>query len=552
MHGLRVAMFAAIVLLIRQQHSDLMSRSAAARARSSPPSLATVRRIFPSAERLASQGDQWKVLASNGKPLGVVLQTSPASDSIVGFSGSTNVLLGLAPDGTLVGATILSSGDTAEHVRQIARSRAFWAQFRGLRSDAYARVAEFDGVSGATLTSMAILEGIYRRLGGRPVSLRFPAPPSIDLVRQHWPDANRIVAPDHPHGLWRAVGTDDRMVGWILRTSPAADRIVGYQGPTDTLVFLNDGLVVEGIAVDRSYDNLPYVDYVREDRFFNRLLDRRSLDQLAQMDVESAGIEGVSGATMTSVAVAQGVFSAARRSVAASQARPPAVRFFSLSVRDVGTVLVVLSGILIAFTRLRGQRWIRFAYQAVVIGYLGLTNGDLLSLAQMAGWSRNGIPWRSATGLVILSAAALSVPMFTGRNFYCNHMCPHGALQQWIRPRRRRWHVPGRLHNLLRCVPAVLLLVAVVATVAPLPLNLVHIEPFHAWVFRIAGWGTIVVAIAGLAASLFVPMAYCRYGCPTGAILGYMRFTSHSDRWGPRDWFVLGLVGLALTITWVR
>ena len=56
-----------------------------------------------------------------------------------------------------------------------------------------------------------------------------------------------------------------------------------------------------------------------------------------------------------------------------------------------------------------------------------------------------------------------------------------------------------------------------------LPVSLVDIEPFDAWVFRVAGWATITVAIVGLVASLFVPMAYCRYGCPTGALLKFLQ-----------------------------
>ena len=83
---------------------------------------------------------------------------------------------------------------------------------------------------------------------------------------------------------------------------------------------------------------------------------------------------------------------------------------------------------------------------------------------------------------------------------------------------------------------------------AALPFSLVDIEPFDAWVFYVAGWATITIAVIGLVASLFVPMAYCRYGCPTGAVLGYLRFHSRSDRWTRRDWVALGLVLFAAVL----
>ena len=59
---------------------------------------------------------------------------------------------------------------------------------------------------------------------------------------------------------------------------------------------------------------------------------------------------------------------------------------------------------------------------------------------------------------------------------------------------------------------------------------------------------TITIAIVGLIASLLVPMAYCRYGCPTGAMLEFLRMNAKSDRWTRRDWVALGLAGLALAL----
>jgi polyferredoxin len=77
---------------------------------------------------------------------------------------------------------------------------------------------------------------------------------------------------------------------------------------------------------------------------------------------------------------------------------------------------------------------------------------------------------------------------------------------------------------------------------------LVDIEPFDAYLFPVAGWATITIALVGLAASLFVPMAYCRYGCPTGALLQFLRFNAASDRWSSRDWVAATYTGLAAVL----
>ena len=83
-----------------------------------------------------------------------------------------------------------------------------------------------------------------------------------------------------------------------------------------------------------------------------------------------------------------------------------------------------------------------------------------------------------------------------------------------------------------------------------LPVDLAGIEPFDAYAFRAAGAATLAVAGAGLAASLFVPMAYCRYGCPTGAALGYLRRHARSGRLTLRDLFAAALAATAAAVAW--
>ena len=83
------------------------------------------------------------------------------------------------------------------------------------------------------------------------------------------------------------------------------------------------------------------------------------------------------------------------------------------------------------------------------------------------------------------------------------------------------------------------------------PVSLVAIEPFDAWHGWIAGAATISIFVAGLLAALVEPMAYCRLGCPTGAVLDYLRFHGSSDRWTRRDTAALGLLVLAIGLFFV-
>jgi polyferredoxin len=176
-------------------------------------------------------------------------------------------------------------------------------------------------------------------------------------------------------------------------------------------------------------------------------------------------------------------------------------------------------------------------------------NGDLLSQALFVGWAQSGVSWRLAPGLAALTAIAFIVPPISKKQVYCHHICPFGAAQKLVRiGATSRLRLPPRFVRALKLIPGLLLLLVVVAAMRYWPVNLAGIEPFDAFVFWIAGAASICVAVVGLVVSRFVPMAYCRFGCPTGALLNYARYHSRSDRLTIRDAFALTLLMAAVAI----
>ncbi|MCA9263993.1 MAG: FMN-binding protein [Planctomycetales bacterium] len=551
-HSIRWIVFALILGLIHWQADRLKERAASDLGR---VSLSDAQFVFPSARAIESRSDadgRQSVLDGAGQSLGSVLQTSPDADHILGFSGPTNLLIAFDPHGHIIQIHVLASGDTRDHVRRVVESPEYWRSFVGTTADAVRSAQPVDAVAGATLTSLAIQAAIQHRLGNESNSLRFSEPLRLSDVGALFPHAIGILQDAREPSLWYVEGEADNRLGSVLRTSPAADNVVGYQGPTDTLVAFDPTGHVIGIVVGHSYDNEPYVTYVREDRFFRDMFKNKTVDQIAAGDSRSLEVEGVSGATMTSQAIAEGIRLAAakhRDHIASRRVGgTPLLRW-----RDLGTIGVVIAGLAVGLTRLRGNRWLRGVFQVALIGYLGLTNGDLISQALLEGWAKHGIPWSSAVGLVVLSAAAFMVPLVSKRNVYCSHLCPHGAVQQLVR-RRLPWqlHLRPKYARWLRVIPGVLLAWCVVVAMTAVPFSLVDIEPFDAWVFRVAGPATLGIAAIGLIASLFVPMGYCRYGCPTGSLLDYLRMHRASDRWRLRDWTAIGLLALAGMLFWIR
>lgn len=550
-HVLRVGLFAIIILVIHQIHQQRLQESA--RRPVTDIQIADVASLFPSATSMdygsGSSKVEYQVFDRINICLGTVQQTAPSSDTIVGFSGSTNTLIGLDLEDRIVGIKVLSSEDTPEHINQVLSDEAFLNAIRGLRRRNVESIAAVDAVSGATLSSRAIQEGIIGRLTGQQQSLRFPDSIEVNDVRLMFPSAVSVVRDDAIPSVWNAKDNEGLAVGSILRSSPSADQVIGYQGPSETLIFFDDGAMILGVAIRNSFDNEPYVSYVREDKHFLDCFNGQTLAEMADADLEQMGVEGVSGATMTSMAISEGMVASAkdyRQSILSAESKAKFV-WNDWTARDYGTGAVICAGLAIGLTWLRGIKRLRVAFQVILIVYLGLINGDLLSQAMIAGWAKTGVPWSRAGGLALLTLAAFLVPILSGRNVYCTHLCPHGAAQMLIR-NRLDWHlrIPTSVSRWLKAIPALLLGWCLIVTAGDLPFSLVNVEPFDAWVFRIAGWATISIAIVGLVASLFSPIVYCRYACPTGTLLNFLRYNGSSDQWSRRDWLATATTTLAI------
>ena len=541
-------MLALIAWLVHWQIGWLESR------RPSPFSLETARRHFPGATAIRLTDPVRglnTVFNAAREQLGTLLATSPETDDIVGYSGPNNLLVALNPDGAVKAVELLRSGDTPEHVEKVLRDPDFLHSFIGWRpsEDAPPKV---EGVAGATLTSFAMAESLQRRLAGAASSLRFPEPVTVAEVAVLITNTVRIEADGR---RLRALDLQGRPIGYAVRTSPEADNVAGYRGPTELLVALSpDGRTVTALKIRRSYDTASYIDRILEDESYLNSFVGRTVDALATLDFRAEKIEGVSGATETSFAIAEGLKRRFQNNDTTS-AKPAAAE---MRRRDWALMGVIAGSLIMAFTSLRGHRWMRLTWQTVLIGYVGLASGDLLSLALFGSWATHGITLQAAPGLVFLAAAAFFVPWASRRQLYCHQLCPHGAAQQWMGALGHRLLKLRRAGGAaakapaaqwtrwLERLPVLLLAVALVALVFGVPLRLSALEPFDAWVWRAAGWTSIAIALAGLGAAFFVPQAYCRFGCPTGALLRFVRSSGSADRWGSRDWAALGFLGLAL------
>src|ERR1041384_3458377 len=206
-----------------------------------------------------------------------------------------------------------------------------------------------------------------RIAGDRPVT--------VEEIKSVFTNAATL-KPDHSERAGLFVEDDDgHQLGYLVRTLPQCSHIIGYCGITDLLILFDPSLKVIGLKVRSTEDTRTHLHDIVTDRKFPKKWNGLTWDAVAEMDLKKAGIEGVSGATMTSMAMAQSIVH--RLSTANEQLHHHQPVTFK--VRDYGLIAVITLGGVMTFTHLRHRRRWRRALQVVVIGYIGLINGDLLA-----------------------------------------------------------------------------------------------------------------------------------------------------------------------------
>ncbi len=476
--------------------------------------LSTARTITPEAVSLGRENDGLhELLDAAGNSLGWAGSTFPQAASIHGYNGPSELLVVLDTAGKTRGVRLIRSEDTIGHVEKILADTEFWSQWNGRQDASLGDLGSPRVVSGATLTSEAMARGVAARFGASGLDQWFTRTVDPAMAARWFPKADRIEPGDHP-GVSR-VFTGKTPSGLILRSSRMGVGARGFNGVSDVIIALQEDKVL-GVALLDSRDNSPYTDDVADElKFADPFAGRTTAEILTDT---SPGTLVVSGASVTTEAVTQTVREMLRR----HQAEP--VRRGIPASWIVGSIWITL-GVVLGLSKRSGGARTRTAF-AILSVAAGLTLGWMVGQDQWIGWGRNGIQPSTGLPLLLLTAVALLVPALTGKNVYCSRICPHGAAQVLLGSmRKRRYALPPRLHHALRRLPWLTLIAIWVLALIGSDFPFAMLEPFEIWS---AGFHALLPALIltiGWIAALFLPQAYCHYGCPTGAVF---KFLSHS------------------------
>lgn len=295
-----------------------------------------------------------------------------------------------------------------------------------------------------------------------------------------------------------------------LLSSPLCDDIIGYNAKVPIKITLDaDGKIASVEMLDN-----------RETPSFARRVEQSGLLQkwngLTPAQAAALDVDAVSGATYTSTAIISSV-----RRMTSNQ-----VERQKLSIDTIcrqAAVIAILICALIAFFSPK-RKLLRKIVLLLSILVLGFWTSSMLSLAVFFRWIANGISWQIQIPLVAVAVAAVLLPIFTKRAFYCSYLCPFGALQEFSGMIfKKKIKISQKTARAIDITRKTLIIMFFAAIAFGLGLDIDRVEPFSAFNIATISFGMAVFAVVIVAISLIITRPWCRFVCPTGLLLSLLQ-----------------------------
>ncbi len=306
----------------------------------------------------------------------------------------------------------------------------------------------------------------------------------------------------------------------IINTEALEEKIFGYGGRTPLTITLSGGRI-ESVAIGKNSETPEFLDAVIAGGLFERW-NGLTLDEAAHRKVDV-----VSGATLTSESVIRNVEVAAAQAAGVERGGGFGV---DITWRIAIALLVIAFGVVVSLRKIH-NRWVKIALFTLNVGVLGFWCGSFLSLSLFISWAANGV--NLATSLIpfALFVVAIVLPLVGRKGSYCAFHCPMGAAQELVSlSNKNKVRIPSAVAKVLNNLRNVILAVMMILMWTGVAFSVVDYEVFSAFMFESASTAVMVMALVFLLLSLFVHRPYCRFVCPTGALLTLTQRTNNNKK----------------------
>lgn len=333
---------------------------------------------------------------------------------------------------------------------------------------------------------------------------------------------------------------------FVVNTKPLAKDVQGYGGPVPLKIHIKDGRV----AAVEAEPNAESPDFFNRAKELLNHWQNKSVDEALAEDVDA-----VSGATFSSKAIianmqrglayakqhgqwgedgSVGALGTSASPIEGGSAgalgtsAPPIVGSVSNSVGALETsahpivalIVVLLGAVVPLFYNNRRLHLVQLAVNVVV---LGLWTGTFVSYTLFLRVFSGGVSLSAIGALaapLLMLIVALIYPLAGRSGHYCANICPFGSAQELAgKLSRRKLRITPRVLKLLSVLRNLLWGVLMALLLTGTCTAWIDYELFTAFLYSSASVWVTVLAALFLVLSVWVPRPYCRFVCPTGALI---------------------------------
>ena len=318
---------------------------------------------------------------------------------------------------------------------------------------------------------------------------------------------------------------------FVVNTKPLAKDVQGYGGPVPLKIHIKDGRV----AAVEAEPNAESPDFFNRAKELLNHWQNKSVDEALAEEVDA-----VSGATFSSRAIIanmqRGLAYAKQHgqwgedgSVGAleTSASPivggedGSVGALETSAPPIVALIVVLLGAVVPL--FYNNRRLHLVQLAVNVVVLGLWTGTFVSYTLFLRIFAGGVSLSAIGALaapLLMLIVALIYPLAGRSGHYCANICPFGSAQELAgKLSRRKLRITPRVLKLLSVLRNLLWGVLMALLLTGTCTAWIDYELFTAFLYSSASVWVIVLAALFLVLSVWVPRPYCRFVCPTGALI---------------------------------
>lgn len=314
----------------------------------------------------------------------------------------------------------------------------------------------------------------------------------------------------------------------VVNTKPLAKDVQGYGGPVPLKIHIKDGRV----AAVEAEPNAESPDFFNRAKELLNHWQNKSVDEALAEEVDA-----VSGATFSSRAIIanmqRGLAYAKQHgqwgedgSAGALGTSAPPIEGGSAGALEtsapsiVALIAVLLGAVVPLFYNNRRLHLVQLAVNVVV---LGLWTGTFVSYTLFLRIFAGGVSLSAIGALaapLLMLIVALIYPLAGRSGHYCANICPFGSAQELAgKLSRRKLRITPRVLKLLSVLRNLLWGVLMALLLTGTCTAWIDYELFTAFLYSSASVWVTVLAALFLVLSVWVPRPYCRFVCPTGALI---------------------------------